>query len=158
MVSSWIETDFSDPQANFAAHNRIINNVTLAMPHPGVYSAATDPHNDILQPEDLAGVGEYSIRASVVSPAVNIMCVNVARDELAPIIYTRWPDARTEFTDVPGQRIGVEDWFNDVPPPTDGEWLNRTVVDDIFRWGPQYSRRPPVFQLVSIRSHPTRIH
>ncbi|KAI0377266.1 hypothetical protein F5Y04DRAFT_264626 [Hypomontagnella monticulosa] len=150
MVSSWIETDFSNPQANFAAHNRIINNVTLAMPHPGVYSAATDPHNDILQPDDLAGVGEYSIRASVVSPAVNIMCVNMARDELAPIIYTRWPDARTRFTDVPGQRVGVEDWFNDVPPPTDNEWLNRTVVDDVFRWGPQYSRRPPVFQLYPI--------
>ncbi|KAI1380985.1 hypothetical protein F4677DRAFT_206842 [Hypoxylon crocopeplum] len=150
MVSSWVETEFGSPRSSFAEHDRIINNVTLAMPHAGVYSAATDPHNDILQPDDLAGVGEYSIRASVVSPVVNVMCVNMARDELAPLVYTRWPNARTEFTEIPNQRTGVEDWFNDVPPPTDDEWLNRTVVDDVFRWGPQYQRRPPVFQLFPI--------
>lgn len=150
MVSSWIEQEFGQPESAFAEHSRIINNVTLAMPHPGVYAAATDPRNDILQPDDLAGVGEYSIRASVVSPVVNVMCVNMARDELAPLIYTRWPNARTNFTEIPGQRIGVDDWFNDVPPPTDDEWLNRTAVDDVFRWGPKYQRRPPVFQLYPI--------
>ncbi|OTA89973.1 hypothetical protein M434DRAFT_398298 [Hypoxylon sp. CO27-5] len=150
MMSTWIETEFGNPESSFAAHGRIVNNVTLAMPHPGVYSAATDPHNDILQPDDLAGVGEYMIRASVVSPVVNVMCVNMDRDELSPLIYTRWPNARTEFTDVPGQRIGVDDWFEDVPHPSNEEWLNRTAVDDIFRWGPEYYRRPPVFQLYPI--------
>ncbi|KAI1760443.1 hypothetical protein GGR53DRAFT_81330 [Hypoxylon sp. FL1150] len=150
LVSSWIEQEFGQPQSAFAAHGRIINNVTLAMPHPGVYGAATDPRNDILQPDDLAGVGEYSIRASVVSPVVNVMCVNMAEDELTPLVYTSWPNARTTGTDILGQRIGVDDWFNDVPPPTDDEWLNRTVVDDIFRWGPNYQRRPPVFQLYPI--------
>ncbi|OTB15102.1 hypothetical protein K445DRAFT_122796 [Daldinia sp. EC12] len=150
MVSSWIETEFGDPASSLKAHGRIINNVTLAMPHAGVYLAATDPRNDILQPEDLAGVGEYSIRASVVSPVVNVMCVNVAHDELAPLIYPTWPDARTEDTEIPGQKIGVEDWFNDVPPPTDDEWLNRTAVDDLFRWGAKHHRRPPVFQMFPI--------
>ncbi|KAF3058166.1 hypothetical protein GL218_05874 [Daldinia childiae] len=150
MVSSWIETDFGNPELNLKTHNRIINNVTLAMPHAGVYLAATDPRNDILQPDDLAGVGEYSIRASVVSPVVNVMCVHMTHDELAPLIYTTWPDARTEGTEIPGQKTGVEDWFNDVPPPADDEWLNRTVVDGIFRWGPKYHRRPPVFQLFPI--------
>ncbi|KAL7623090.1 hypothetical protein AAE478_006769 [Parahypoxylon ruwenzoriense] len=150
IVSSWIETEFGNPRANFAAYGRTVNNVTLAIPHPGVFEAAMDPRNDILQPDDLAGVGEYSIRASVVSPVINVMCVNMARDELAPLVYTRWPDARTELTDIPGQRTGVDDWFNDVPPPTNDEWLNRTVVDDIFRWGPKYRRRPPVFQLFPI--------
>lgn len=152
MVSSWVETQATDPVTNFAAHGRVINNVTLAMPHPGVYSAATDSRNDILQPDDLAGVGEYSIRASVVSPTVNVMCVNMARDELAPLVYTSWPNARNETTDIPGQNTGIEGWFNDVPPPTEDEWLNRTAVDDIFRWGPKYQRRPPVFQLVDIPS------
>ncbi|XXH03395.1 Myo-inositol-1-phosphate synthase [Hypoxylon texense] len=150
MVSSWIEQEFGKPEPAFAEHGRIINNVTLAMPHPGVYAAATDPRNDILQPDDLAGVGEYSIRASVVSPVVNVMCVNMARDELGPLVYTTWPQARTNFTEIPGQRIGADDWFNDVPPPTDDQWLNRTAVDDIFRWGPKYQRRPPVFQLYPI--------
>ncbi|KAI0164399.1 hypothetical protein GGR52DRAFT_582154 [Hypoxylon sp. FL1284] len=150
MVSSWIEQEFSQPQTAFAEHNRIINNVTLAMPHPGVYMAATDPRNDILQPDDLAGVGEYSIRASVVSPVVNVNCVAMSRDELAPLVYTSWPNARTNMTDVPGQYTGAEDWFNDVPPPADNEWLNRTAVDDIFKWGPKHHRRPPVFQLFPI--------
>ncbi|KAI2463794.1 hypothetical protein F4781DRAFT_104660 [Annulohypoxylon bovei var. microspora] len=150
MVSSWIETEFGDPKTSFATYNRVVNNVTLAMPHPGVYSAATDTRNNILQPDDLAGVGEYNIRASVISPVVNVMCVNMARDELAPLVYIRWPTARTDFTDIPNQLVGVEDWFNDVPAPTDDEWLNRTVVDDIFRWGPKYQRRPPVFQMYPI--------
>ncbi|OTB01421.1 hypothetical protein M426DRAFT_25589 [Hypoxylon sp. CI-4A] len=150
MVSSWIETGPGNPQAAFAIHSRVINNVTLAMPHPGIYTAATDPKNEILQPEDLAGVGEYSIHASVVSPAVNVLCANMAADELAPLVYTRWPDARTEDTDYPSQKIGVEDWFNDVPPPTENQWLNRTAADDVFRWGPKYQRRPPVFQLYPI--------
>ncbi|KAI1465945.1 uncharacterized protein F4812DRAFT_435205 [Daldinia caldariorum] len=150
MVSTWIETEFGNPESSLKAHGRIINNVTLAMPHAGVYLAATDPRNDILQPDDLAGVGEYSIRASVVSPVVNVMCVNIAHDELAPLVYSTWPDARLEDTEIPGQRIGVEDWFNDVPPPTDDEWLNKTVVDDIFRWGAKYHRRPPVFQMFPI--------
>ncbi|KAI0896501.1 hypothetical protein F4806DRAFT_428861 [Annulohypoxylon nitens] len=150
LVSSWIETEFGDPKTSFAKYNRVVNNVTLAMPHPGVYSAATDPRNNILQPDDLAGVGEYMIRASVVSPVVNVMCVNMSPDELKPLVYTEWPNARTKGTDVPGQRAGVEDWFNDVPAPSDDEWLNRTAVDDIFRWGPQYKRRPPVFQLFPI--------
>ncbi|KAI1389665.1 uncharacterized protein F4822DRAFT_399193 [Hypoxylon trugodes] len=147
LVSTWVQTDLGSPQTAFAEHNRVINNVTLAIPHPGVYSAATDPRNNILQPDDLAGVGEYSIRASVVSPTVNVMCVNMAPDELAPLVYTTWRNARTENTDVPGQLIGVDDWFNDVPPPNDDEWLNRTAVDDVFQWGPKYHRRPPVFQL-----------
>ncbi|KAI1090990.1 hypothetical protein F5B19DRAFT_460452 [Rostrohypoxylon terebratum] len=150
LVSSWIETEYGDPKTNFAKYNRVVNNVTLAMPHPGVYSAATDPRNNILQPDDLAGVGEYMIRASVVSPVVNVMCVNMSPDELKPLVYTEWPNARVRNTDVPNQSAGVEDWFNDVPAPSDSEWLNRTVADDIFRWGPKYQRRPPVFQLFPI--------
>ncbi|KAI5860271.1 hypothetical protein GGS23DRAFT_242571 [Durotheca rogersii] len=147
MQSTWIETEFADPRSSFARYSRIINNVTLAIPHPGISAAATDPHNDILQPNDLAGVGEYSIRASVVSPAINVMCVNMAPHELSPLVYTEWPNPRTEPTNVPGRRVAVVDWANDVPVATDGEWLNRTAVDDIFRWGPQYRRRPPVFQM-----------
>lgn len=149
MYATWIDTDHGDIAKNFAAHKRIVNNVTLAMPHPGVYAAATDPQNDILQPSDLSDVGEYQIRASVVSPVVNTMCVNVARSELAPLVYTTWPHARNVKTYVQDQLKGNDTWEADVPAPANTEWLNRTVVDDIFRWGPQYRRRPPVFQLVS---------
>ncbi|KAI3325922.1 hypothetical protein HD806DRAFT_488657 [Xylariaceae sp. AK1471] len=150
MDSSWIEAEYGNPAAQFDAQKRIINNVTLAMPHAGVYAAATDPINGILQPNELLGVGEYSIRASVVSPAVNVMCVNMNADELAPLVYTTWPNARTEGTEIPGQKIGVDGWGGDVPSSSPTEWLNSTVVDDVFRWGEQYGRRPPVFQLYPI--------
>ena len=153
LTGDWIETGAGDVAANFERYSRIVNNVTLAMPHPGVYGAAMDKINGILQPSDLDGVGEYTIKAGVVSPSVNVMCVNMNKDELAPLVYTEWPGAETEQTGVGNQTIGHDTWMNEVPKPEDkdGErnYLNRTAVDDIFRWGPEYGRWPPVFQLVS---------
>lgn len=155
MSSSWIETEHSNVTGHFEKYSRIINNVTLALPHPGVYAAATSKENGILQPDDLAGVGEYIIKAGVVSPAVNVLCVNMSPEELGPLVYTEWPNARFNRTEVGDQVKGHDAWGGEVPPPIndDGEadWLNRTVVDDIFKWGPEYERRPPTFQLV--RSH-----
>ncbi|KAK3945909.1 hypothetical protein QBC46DRAFT_402992 [Diplogelasinospora grovesii] len=147
LTAAWIESEFSDPKKNFATYGRIVNNVTLAMPHPGVYLAATDPINRILQPSDLSGVGEYAIKASAVSPAVNVLCANMSPKELEPLIYTTWPDANNTFTSVPGQQVGWAGWTADVPVASPDEWLNRTVVDDIFRWGSGYGRRPPVFSM-----------
>lgn len=148
LYSSWINGEFSDPAKQDQTYKRIVNNVSLAMPHPGVYAAATDPINQILQPSDLSGVGEYQIRASVASPAVNVLCANIAKSDLAPLIYTEWPQAKTNKTTVPGQTIGYSGWQADVPGPSDNQWLNSTVVDDVFLWGEEYGRRPPVFQLV----------
>lgn len=152
MTGTWIETQSSNVAASFKEYSRIINNVTLAMPHPGVYGAATDMTNGILQPDDLAGVGEYSIRAGVVSPTINAMCVNMDKDELEPLVYTEWPYAMTDDTGVGAQTIGQQGWDDEVPKPEnddgDENFLNRTAVDDIFKWGPKYGRRPPVFQLV----------
>ena len=36
------------------SYKRIVNNVTMAMPHPGVLQAAGDRINNILQPRDLS--------------------------------------------------------------------------------------------------------
>lgn len=70
------------------------------------------------------------------------------REELEPLVYTEWPRANiTENTAEPKQETGWEEWERDVPQPSEDEWLNSTVVDDIFRWGPRYMRRPPVFQM-----------
>lgn len=151
MSSSWVLTEYSNVTALQEKYSRIVNNVTLAMPHPGVYAAATNPINGILQPDDLAGVGEYAIRAGVVSPALNVMCINVDRNELKPLVYVSWPTANTyTLPDTGPQVVGNKNWENDVPTwyTKDGkpEYLNRTVVDDIFRWGPKYGRVPPVFQ------------
>ena len=160
MISSWIETGTSNVTALYEKHNRIINNVSLAMPHPGVYGAATSAKNGILQPDELAGVGEYSVRAGVVSPSINVMCVNMDKSELAPLVYTEWGDhALTNDTAVPDQKIGWEGWQTQVPKyGEEGEYLNETEVDHIFRWGEKYGRRPPVFQLVSVEKNPSGKH
>ncbi|CCT69324.1 uncharacterized protein FFUJ_07978 [Fusarium fujikuroi IMI 58289] len=151
MYSSWIETEHGDVEAHFEETGRIINNVTLALPHPGVYGASKLKVNGILQPDDLAGVGEYTVRAGVVSPSVNVLCVDMDKKELAPLVYTTWPNAKVNDTDIPGQKTGWSGWTGEVPQPLDGKnkdyYLNRTDVDDIFRWGPKYERRPPVFQM-----------
>lgn len=153
MRASWIETHTSNVTqlAEEVFDGRIVNNVSMAMPHPGVYQAATNPHNGILQPDDLSGVGEYSIRAGVVSPTINVMCVNMDRDELAPLVYTRWEYANVTKVADTTVDTGHVGWDAEVPNHNNNEdtgWLNRTKVDDIFRWGPDYKRRPPVFQMV----------
>ena len=151
MKATWIETEHSDIKTAYGKTGRIINNVTMAMPHPGVYSAATNDLNGILQPDDLAGVGEYAIRAGVVSPAVNVMCVNMDKYELKPLVYTTWDGATVNKTGVGDQTVGWTGWEADVPNAVDSDgkanYLNSTAVDDIFQWGAKYERRPPVFQL-----------
>lgn len=120
-----------------------------------MYDAATDPVNEILQPSDLSGVGEYRLAASAVSPALNVLCVGMTEKELAPLVYTTWPHANLTDAELPGEKTGGLNWLDDVPSSSESEWvngtvLNATVVDDIFRWGKGYQRRPPVFQRVSI--------
>lgn len=58
VTGTWVATNQSNVTMAFGKYNRIINNVTMSMPHAGVFSAAHDPKNGILQPEDLAGLGE----------------------------------------------------------------------------------------------------
>ncbi|KAG6024121.1 hypothetical protein E4U19_003959 [Claviceps sp. Clav32 group G5] len=146
MTATWIDTDYGNVTASFEQYGRIVNNVTMAMPHPGVYAAATAPENNIMQPVEMAGVGEYKIMAGVVSPTVNVMCVNMDTEDLAPIVYTEWPNSNLS-------RSHTDEWLDSVPPilgPGKSENFNRTVVDEIFRWGPKFKRRPPVFPLLPI--------
>ena len=56
-VDVWNMTDISNK------HGRIVNNVSLAFPHPGVAAAAQDARNKILQPAEL-GVRYCQISAS----------------------------------------------------------------------------------------------
>lgn len=37
MVGTWIETQYSNVSQNYETHSRIINNASLAMPHPGKF-------------------------------------------------------------------------------------------------------------------------
>ncbi|KAF4120470.1 hypothetical protein GMORB2_2908, partial [Geosmithia morbida] len=151
MLGTWIETEHSNVALAYLEHKRVINNVTMAMPHPGVYKAVRAEINNIMQPDDLAGVGSYSVRAGVVSPTINALCVNMDAEELAPLIYTTWPDSTNEATGVGNQVVGHSAWQDEVPQAYDADgkadYLNETVLDSIFEWGERYGRRPPVFQL-----------
>jgi hypothetical protein len=109
VTGSWVLPEYSDMTASYEQHKRIINNVSMSMPHAGVLSAAHDPINNILQPEELAGVGEYYLRASVVSPTINVLCANMNKSEISPLIYVEWPGANwTNSTWPPDQKIA---WY-----------------------------------------------
>ncbi|KAI9933750.1 hypothetical protein ASPWEDRAFT_168024 [Aspergillus wentii DTO 134E9] len=136
VTGSWIEID--DMTELSSKHGRMVNNITMAMPHGGVLGASIDPRNGIKQPQEASGQGKYNIDASVISPAVNVLCVGMTKEELSPLIYTEWPDS---------QKFSPTNWS--VSPPSDipryPSWLNRTVVDDLFEFGEKNGQRPPIF-------------
>lgn len=116
-------------------YGRAVNNVSLAMPHSGVFEAARSPRNGILQPEDLNSEGTYSLRASVPSPVMNVLCVNMNESELAPIIYDTWND------DV----VNITTWKEE-GLMSKATTTNKTVVDEIFGWNNEsLTNYPPVF-------------
>ncbi|KAB8300070.1 hypothetical protein EYC80_000304 [Monilinia laxa] len=148
--ASWIRTNTSDMDANYKKYNRIVNNVTLAMPHSGVISAASDQINGILQPSDLEGVGEYQVRASVVSPTINVLCANMNKSELSPIIYVDWPNAITnQSMSVPNQRVPWSGYASEIVLEPGQKYLNSTAADNVFGWGVN-KRQPPVFPMLPI--------
>ncbi|KAF2105535.1 hypothetical protein BDV96DRAFT_360162 [Lophiotrema nucula] len=114
--------------------SRAINNVSLAMPHSGIFQAARDQRNDILQPEELNSEGVYSLRAAVPSPVLHVLCANLNKDELRPIVYDAWPNSKPV-------NIGNWDLLRN-----DATTTNVTVVDEIFGWNDQERKHyPPVF-------------
>ncbi|KAH7061251.1 hypothetical protein B0J12DRAFT_542169, partial [Macrophomina phaseolina] len=118
-------------------HNgRVINNVSLAMPHAGVLGAATDDRNNILQPEELGGLGAYTLTASVPSPVIHVLCANMNREELAPIVYTAWNYS---------EKLDATTWPDQINYlSSSNSTINSTVVDDIFGWG-KNGQQAPVF-------------
>lgn len=63
-------------------------------------------------------------------------------DDLTPIVYDRWPNAR----------LNTSKWPENHSLPDLSAWRNETSVDDIFGWGERYGRtRRPIFAKVPIR-------
>lgn len=120
--AQWINT--IDTTQVSKAQGRAVNNVSLAMPHAGVFEAAHAARNGILQPEELNSEGTYSLIASVPSPVMNVLCVNMNEDELAPIVYDAWDTG--EVVDITTWKKGS---LMDKATTT-----NKTKVDDIFGW------------------------
>ncbi|KAJ5767015.1 uncharacterized protein N7511_004631 [Penicillium nucicola] len=138
VTGSWIQ--IQNITALSKKHKRMVNNITMAMPHGGITAAAMDPINKIKQPRSTlaSGEGEYTLNASIPSPAINVLCTGMTKDELGPLVYASWPG---------GDKFNATSWSNNPPSdiPGPSSWLNRTVVDDLFEFGPKYSHRPPIF-------------
>lgn len=131
---SWIE--IIDTKENSKKFNRIVNNVTLAMPHSGIFQAARNPRSNVMQPEELDGLGTYSIRGALPSPYINVLCVNMNATELVPLIYANQTNVTLNYTlDLP---TAFTDNFN-----YSGFANLKTAVDDVFGFDETY--RPPIF-------------
>ncbi|KAI4734327.1 hypothetical protein E4T50_15136 [Aureobasidium sp. EXF-12298] len=146
VVSSWVQSD-DDNLKNWSRYGRVVDNVTLAVPHIGVVTAAQDSRNGILQLEDLDGQANYSLEATVSSPMVNVLCANMKQEELAPIVYAEWSNTTLNATEWPtGEQLA----FYQPGDTINGTYLNKTVVDDLFGWGEKYKTSPPVFAKLPI--------
>lgn len=80
-------------------------------------------------------MGEYSIRAAVPAPYVNVLCVNVSANELSPILYEKWSAAKTK-------PLNASEWPNKHNFTEAPRKLNN-ALDDIFGFGDE--RPAPVF-------------
>ncbi|RAK94906.1 uncharacterized protein BO80DRAFT_420118 [Aspergillus ibericus CBS 121593] len=127
----WIETTNMTQVSQ--QYGRMVNNVTAAYPHSGIFSAARDPANHIQQPSDLSGEGKYILSASVPSPAVNILCAGASHDELLPLIYTEWPNH---------DPFNASTWYTSAPTYST---TNTTALDTLFSFSPTVPA--PVFPI-----------
>lgn len=137
ITAQWV--NIIDTKEASKKYGRAVNNVSLAMPHSGVFQAARDERNNILQPEELNSEGTYSLRASVPSPVMNVLCANMDHDELAPIIYDEWNTHEI---------VNISTWMS--PGLKDkATTKNKTVVDELFGWTKKDDEKmldyPPVF-------------
>lgn len=82
----WITPSHENITTDSSTHGRLVENVTMAMPHAGIFKAVRDSSNHILQPSDLQGAGEYIVQASLPAPIVNILCVGLSAEELSPMV------------------------------------------------------------------------
>ncbi|KAJ5936890.1 hypothetical protein N7466_003340 [Penicillium verhagenii] len=119
ITGSWIEVQNMTELSQ--KYGRMVNNVTAAFPHGGLFRAARDPRNNIAQPEDFSGEGKYTLDASVAAPAVNVLCVGMTKEELSPLVYSAWNTSKP---------FDATTWYDqDVATMT---LFNHTVVDDLF--------------------------
>lgn len=135
VTAPWIEQYTTNMTEIYETQGIIVNNVSMAMPHPGVIQAAQDPANGIIQPAELENLGVYNLIASVPSSVVHVLCTTMSQTNLTPFVIELSPDLN--YTTNHGH----------IDP-----YLNGTPFDDVFRWGPQYGEMmyPPTFNELPI--------
>ncbi|CAG8067920.1 unnamed protein product [Penicillium salamii] len=135
VTGDWI--DIQNVTSLSEKHGRMMINVTMAMPHGGIPRAAMDKTNNIKQPGAVTGEGKYDIKASVPSPALNVLCAGMTAKELEPMVYNLWPEGSINFN--------ATTYSGKEPDDIPRTFLNRTKVDDIFHFGPKHGQYPPTF-------------
>jgi hypothetical protein len=152
VTGSWVQIWSSNVTFNFAKWGRVVNNITLSMPHPVVSYASADPKNDLPQADPGSAFGGISVKASVLSPSTNTLCVNMQQSEVEPLVYVEWPNARVNTsTPIADHKNAAQDWEKDIPADMASlqNNISQTGVESIFQWGPVYNNRfPPVFPQV----------
>ncbi|CAN9264984.1 unnamed protein product [Alternaria alternata] len=131
VVPQWI--DIVDTAEMSRKHKRVINNVSLALPHIGVVNAVRDQRNAMPQSATPDVTESFSLWASVPSPVLNVLCVDVNLMELRPIVYEAWPDSGTTELNVSTVLPRIR---------------NDTVIDELFGWTKKdvnYTDYPPLF-------------
>jgi hypothetical protein len=145
VYGAWIEDIDIDKVSK--KYNRTVNNITMAMPHANVHAAVHNTINNILQPEDLSGLGEYYVTASVPSPAVNVLCATVTAEEIEPIVYSEWNNGTNAKT------LNVTSWPQGHHLP-DPQHMNATLnnnLDELFHFGNKSGfYNPPIFPKLPI--------
>lgn len=69
-----------------------------------------------------------------------MLCASLTVAELAPLVYNLWPN----FTAV-NAPFNASLYPNGYDIPRYPDFMNETVVDDLFGWGKKYGRRAPMF-------------
>lgn len=150
----WIYPSQENITADSEKYGRLVQNVTLAMPHANIFHAARSSKNRLLQPHDLQGAGEYYVKAAVPVPGLNVLCAGATAEELAPLVsggldywVPEWPfttvlDKLFNWTQNPDTEGGwYAPWFVKLP----NEY--NTVVNNSKTWGPDFvyvlGRKPP---------------
>jgi hypothetical protein len=116
-------------------YQRVITNVSLAMPHIGVSNAVSDQRNVMPRSDTSDSIRAYSLWASVPSPVMKVLCTTLNKTELAPIVYDTWNSEQVNRSS--------GDYLQRNATTT-----NSTVVDDLFGWTKKMETRldyPPVF-------------
>lgn len=96
------------------------------------------------------GLGRYYVQASVPSPVINVMCANMSREELTPMVFTEWPSEYSNGTNATS--LNVTGWPNDYDLTTPSS-LRRTAVDKLFGFDddethPIFSKIPQPYNTV----------
>ncbi|KAF2721114.1 hypothetical protein K431DRAFT_225055 [Polychaeton citri CBS 116435] len=142
VTAPWVERNNTNATQIYEQTGIVVNNVTMAMPHAGVLKAAVDPINGIVQPEELDGQGVYSLRASVPSPIVNVMCATLNYTQLKPFVYELWDEVDQKVLNVSTWPLGLA-----YPDPFLTDKLVGNPLVELFRWNATYDPYgwPPVF-------------